>query len=64
MASTCKAPSISYSHGGPNGSIRFELEWNENRGITKLLKVVDTIFNAVGMGMDLSFADCIAYWLR
>ena len=30
--------------GGPNGSIRYELQWNENRGISKPLEVVDNIY--------------------
>ena len=44
--------------GGPNGSIRYELQWNENRGISKPLEVVDNIYNYIGM--QLSYADCIA----
>lgn len=44
--------------GGPNGSIRYEIDWSENRGIAKPLKVVETIYNDVGS--VLSFADCIA----
>jgi L-ascorbate peroxidase len=30
--------------GGPNGSVRYELEWPENRGLSKPLAVVDSIF--------------------
>ena len=44
--------------GGPNGSIRYELPWNENRGISKPLEVVNEIYNDVGA--QLSYADCIA----
>jgi L-ascorbate peroxidase len=30
--------------GGPNGSIRYELEWSENRGLSRPLAIVDSIF--------------------
>jgi L-ascorbate peroxidase len=33
--------------GGPNGSIRHELEWAENRGLSRPLAVVDSIFQQV-----------------
>ena len=47
--------------GGPNGSIRYEVEWSENRGISRPLKVVETIYEDLGNEMNsLSFADCIA----
>ena len=43
--------------GGPNGSIKYEVEWNENRGISRPLKVVEDIHSKIER---LSFADCIA----
>lgn len=46
--------------GGPNASIRYELDWSESRGISTPLDVVDTIYNDIGSSMGLSFADCIA----
>ena len=44
--------------GGPNGSIRYETLWQENRGISRPLKVVESIYSEVGE--CLSFADCIS----
>lgn len=46
--------------GGPNGSIRYEVSWSENRGISRPLKVVESIYEDIGKYLDLSFADCIA----
>jgi L-ascorbate peroxidase len=46
--------------GGPNASIRYELDWSENRGLSKPLDVVNTMYNDIGIDMGLSFADCIA----
>ena len=46
--------------GGPNGSIRYELEWSENRGLSKPLQVVNTIYNELESETALSFSDCIA----
>jgi len=43
--------------GGPNGSIRFELEWNENRGLSKPLEIVENIHNS---SAALSLSDTIA----
>ncbi len=43
--------------GGPNGSIRYEVDWSENRGISRPLKAVEGIYSNVE---GLSFADCIA----
>mmetsp|Transcript_16361 Transcript_16361/g.32926 ORF Transcript_16361/g.32926 Transcript_16361/m.32926 type:complete len:381 (-) Transcript_16361:157-1299(-) len=45
--------------GGPNGSVRYELEWSESRGLSKPLRVIDDIYGKV-RGLDLSYADCIA----
>jgi len=44
--------------GGPNGSVRYEADWQENRGIRRPLKVVESIYSDVGE--CLSFADCIS----
>ena len=44
--------------GGANGSIRYEGDWQENRGISRPLKVVENIYSDVGE--CLSFADCIS----
>jgi L-ascorbate peroxidase len=33
--------------GGPNGSIRYELEWAENRGLSRPFAVADSIFQQV-----------------
>ncbi|KAL7524183.1 hypothetical protein ACHAXR_000467, partial [Thalassiosira sp. AJA248-18] len=44
--------------GGPNGSIRYEVSWSENRGISRPLKVVESIYDD-NWGV-LSFADCVA----
>ncbi|KAL9188430.1 hypothetical protein ACHAXT_006808 [Thalassiosira profunda] len=46
--------------GGPNGSIRYEVGWSENRGISRPLAAVEGIYYDVGDGMGLSFADCVA----
>ena len=46
--------------GGPNGSIKYEVSWSENRGIARPLKVVEDIHKDIGKNMDLSLADCIA----
>ena len=46
--------------GGPNGSIRYELEWSENRGLSKPLQVVTTIYNGLEGYTTLSFSDCTA----
>ena len=43
--------------GGPNGSIKYELDWNENRGITRPLQAVEEIYSNIE---GLSLADCIA----
>lgn len=43
--------------GGPNGSIRYELDWSENRGISRPLEAVEEIYSNIE---GLSFADCIA----
>lgn len=45
-------------NGGLNGSIRYELEWNENRGLSKPLNVVMRIWNTTAD--SLSLADIIA----
>ena len=52
------AVTISFT-GGPNASVRYELEWSENRGVSKPLRVMDDIHSKV-KGLDLSYADCIA----
>ena len=46
--------------GGPNASIRYEVDWSENRGIARPLKVVQGIYEEIGNDMGFSFADCIA----
>ena len=46
--------------GGPNGSIKYEVSWTENRGIARPLAVVESIYEDTGKQMGLSFADCIA----
>mmetsp|Transcript_2034 Transcript_2034/g.3903 ORF Transcript_2034/g.3903 Transcript_2034/m.3903 type:complete len:336 (+) Transcript_2034:700-1707(+) len=47
--------------GGPNGSIKYEIDWTENRGIARPLRVVQSIYDNAGVNnMGLSFADCIA----
>ena len=46
--------------GGSNGSIRYEVDWGENRGIKRSLQVVESIYENVGKYMGISFADCIA----
>jgi len=43
--------------GGSNGSIKYELDWSENRGISRPLQVVEDIHSNIA---GLSFADCIA----
>jgi len=40
VRSTASDPSI----GGADGSIRYELDWLENRGLSKPLKIVDNVF--------------------
>lgn len=50
---------VSFS-GGPNASIRYEIEWSENRGISKPLEVIETIYHDLGNDAELSFADCIS----
>lgn len=50
-------PDNSVFVGGPNGSIRYEVDWNENRGISRPLKAVEEIYSNIE---GLSFADCIA----
>ena len=44
--------------GGANGSIRYELEWSENRGLQRPLKVVEQLHNKVEG--YLSLADTVA----
>ena len=44
--------------GGPNGSIRYELEWSENRGLGRPLKVVEQLHEKVEG--YISLADTIA----
>jgi L-ascorbate peroxidase len=39
--------------GGPNGSIRYELEWPENRGLSRPLTVVDSIFQQQQQQQDI-----------
>jgi L-ascorbate peroxidase len=53
--------------GGADGSIRYELEWSENRGLSKPLKVVQAIFDLQKENFgdsenkaSLSFADTLA----
>jgi len=46
--------------GGPNGSIKYEVSWSENRGIARPLKVVESIHQDIGEYMGMSLADCIA----
>lgn len=53
--------------GGADGSIRYELEWSENRGLSKPLKVIQEIFDLqqekFGKTQNkapLSFADTLA----
>ena len=46
--------------GGPNASIRYEIEWNENRGISKPLQVVTDVYEDLQLQPLLSLADCIA----
>ena len=43
--------------GGPNGSIKYEKDWMENRGISRPLQAVEEIHSNIE---GLSFADCIA----
>ena len=43
--------------GGPNGSIRYEVDWSENRGISRPLQAMEEIHSNIDR---LSFADCIA----
>mmetsp|Transcript_9272 Transcript_9272/g.19563 ORF Transcript_9272/g.19563 Transcript_9272/m.19563 type:complete len:370 (+) Transcript_9272:146-1255(+) len=53
-----------YFTGGPNGSIQYELLWNENRGISRPLEVVQKIQYQVNEDLKnhykLSLVDCIA----
>lgn len=44
--------------GGPNGSVRYELEWSENRGLGRPLKVVEQLHSVVEG--YISLADTIA----
>ena len=44
--------------GGPNGSIQYELEWSENRGLSRPLQVVQQIYGKVES--YISLADTIA----
>jgi L-ascorbate peroxidase len=53
--------------GGSDGSVRFELEWSENRGLSKPLKVIQEIFDLQQEKFcesqkksPLSFADTLA----
>jgi L-ascorbate peroxidase len=55
--------------GGADGSIRYELDWSENRGLSKPLKVVQEIFDLQkerfttsdsSTSLSLSFADTLA----
>ena len=46
--------------GGPNGSIKYEVGWSENRGISRPLSVLEDIHDSVGERVGLSLADCIA----
>ncbi len=50
--------------GGPNGSIQYELLWNENRGISRPLEVVQKIQDRANGDLKnhykISLADCIA----
>jgi len=56
----CDESGTSYT-GGPNGSIKYEVGWSENRGIARPLRVVQSIYDNTGVNdMGLSFADCIA----
>ncbi|KAL7455623.1 hypothetical protein ACHAWC_008270 [Mediolabrus comicus] len=43
--------------GGPNGSVKYEIDWSENRGITRPLHLIEEIHATVE---ELSLADCIA----
>lgn len=44
--------------GGPNGSIQYELEWSENRGLSRPLQVVQQMYGKVES--YISLADTIA----
>jgi hypothetical protein len=47
--------------GGPNGSVRYELDWSENRGLSRPLAVVDSIFQQLHQQQhQLSVADITA----
>ncbi|KAL7551597.1 hypothetical protein ACHAWF_014785, partial [Thalassiosira exigua] len=46
--------------GGTNGSVRYELGWSENRGLSRPLAVVEGLHADVGESLGLSFADCVA----
>ena len=51
--------------GGADGSIRYELDWSENRGLSKPLKVIEEIYelqNSIFQDNEyaLSFADTLA----
>lgn len=46
--------------GGPNASIRYELDWSENRGLSRPLKVVNEIYAKVNGFNNFSFSDTIA----
>lgn len=55
--STNEKHSTSFT-GGPNGSVRYELEWSENRGLGRPLKVVEQLHSVVEG--YISLADTIA----
>lgn len=63
-----KSSAVIAGTGGPNGSVRYELEWSENRGLSRPLAVVDSIFQQQQQQQQgpqasasrLSFADIAA----
>ncbi|EED91519.1 peroxisomal ascorbate peroxidase, partial [Thalassiosira pseudonana CCMP1335] len=50
----------SSSTGGPNGSIKYELDWSENRGLSRPLKVIEQIHAEIVRNLNISLADTIA----
>lgn len=46
--------------GGPNGSIKYELDWSENRGLSRPLKVIEQIHAEIVRNLNISLADTIA----
>jgi len=56
---TRKVPTRHFT-GGANGSIQYELDWSENRGLSRPLRAVEVVHEMVSVTGGLSFADTVA----